>query len=237
VNVLICDDEEKEAKNIAAMLFNISNFGLKTKTFFCGFQALNYVQSGATVDVCFLDIIMPQMNGIVLAEKLRSNGYRGEIVFLTNSNDFAHESYNVRAFNYMLKPLTSNSLYNILTELKKSRGNADREGIAVKTQGVKKFILYRDISHIEVIKHNVYIRLINGCEIKIYSSFWEIATELLKDRRFVQCHRSFLVNLREIETVIGSEIVTRNAVRIPISRGFSKVRNEILKSMFTRDIK
>jgi hypothetical protein len=41
--------------------------------------------------------------------------------------------------------------------------------------------------------------------------------------------------MREIETVIGSEIIMRGAVRIPISRGFSKVRDEIVKSMFTRN--
>jgi DNA-binding LytR/AlgR family response regulator len=237
VNILICDDQKKEAETFAAMLSDVYGFDIRAKTFFCSLEALDYVQSGAPVDVCFLDIIMPRMNGITLAEKLRSNGYRGEIVFLTNSNDFAHESYMVGAFNYMLKPPTNKCASKILNALDNAREKADREGIAVKYQGIKKFIFFRDISNIEVVRHNVYIRMINGTDIKVYSSFWEIASELLKDRRFIQCHRSFLINMRDIETVIGREIIMRRGTRVPISRGFSKVRDEILKSMFSRDSK
>jgi DNA-binding LytR/AlgR family response regulator len=235
VNILICDDQKKEAESFAALLSGVYGFDIKAKTFFCSLQALDYVLSGAPVDVCFLDIIMPRMDGIMLAEKLRSEGYSGEIIFLSNSNDFAHESYRVRAFGYMLKPLTSKSVFDILSALASTREKADREGITVKAQGAVKFILFRNISNIEVIKHNVYFRLIDGSEIKVYSSFHEIASICLKDRRFIQCHRSFLVNMKEIETVIGSEIIMRSAARIPISRGFSKVRDEIIKYMFVRD--
>ena len=109
-----------------------------------------------------------------------------------------------------------------------------REGITVKVQGAVNFVLFRDISHIEVKKHTMFIRLMDGSELAVYSSFWKIAAELLKDRHFIQCHRSFLVNMADIKTLKTREIVMHNGATIPISRGYSNARGKMIKWMFLR---
>jgi DNA-binding LytR/AlgR family response regulator len=111
-NLLICDDMKKDATELATMLTE-HDFKVQTSIFTCPNKAFDYVSSGAPVDVCFLDIIMPEMNGIELAEKLRVNNFKGEIVFLTTSNNFAQQSYSVKAFDYLIKPITCENLKNL----------------------------------------------------------------------------------------------------------------------------
>ena len=113
MNILICDDQKNDADALASLLHE-SGFDIKTALFANGREALDHVRTGPPADVCFLDIIMPEMSGVELAKKLRSLGYGGEIVFLTSSNDFARESYQVKAFDYLIKPP---SLWNVQKEI------------------------------------------------------------------------------------------------------------------------
>ena len=239
MNILICDDQQAEADRLTSLLTTEcttmrpeSGFDIKIVQFVSGKEALDHIHCGASVDVCFLDIFMPQMNGVTLAEKLRLDGYRGEIVFLTTSNDFAHQSYQVDALDYMLKPPTPESIRNILRKLEEKLKNADKNGLSVKTQGGSSFILFRNISHIEVIDHTVYIRLLNGNEIKVNTTFAETSGQLLSDSRFIQCHRSYIVNMSDIESITDKCVVMQNGAKVPISRGFTTVRNDIMKWMF-----
>jgi DNA-binding LytR/AlgR family response regulator len=182
-------------------------------------------------DLCFLDIVMPVMDGIELAENLRKGGFSGEIVFLTSSNDYAKESYRVKAFDYLGKPPTPKSVRDVLAALEETRKNADRKGLPVKTQGGATFVLFRDISHAEVIDHIVHIRLCNGDVIKAYTTFAEFTGELLSDSRFVQCHRSFIVNVSDIKTVSSRDVLMKGGARVPVSKGYAPVKKTMMKWM------
>jgi DNA-binding LytR/AlgR family response regulator len=232
VNILICDDMKNEADKLTGILRDL---GFEPIVFSSSNDALIYFRSGAAADVCFLDIVMPEMNGIALAEKLRADGFAGEIVFLTNSNDYAHQSYKVNAFSYLLKPPTPESVATVLDDLESARKSADKDGISIKTTGAVRFILFRNISHAEVIDHTVYIRLINGSEIPVYAKLSEIAETLLKDRRFVQCHRSYIVNMSDIGSYANGRIVMQGGAVIPISRGYADIKDRLLIWMFGRD--
>ena len=231
MNVLICDDRRREAEKFAELLAD-SGFDVSAVIFSDGGQALDHIRSGGLADVCFLDIFMPDMNGVELAEKLREERYTGEIVFLTASNDFAQQSYRVKAFDYLLKPPTADSVREVMNALVNAHKNTDRDGLPVKTRGMARFILFRDISHVEVIGHTIYVRLLNGAEVEVYATFGEIAEHLLRDGRFVRCHRSYIVNVSDVSTVTAQEAVMNSGARVPISRGFSQVRDEMMKWMF-----
>jgi DNA-binding LytR/AlgR family response regulator len=221
----------KDANGLAAMLAE-SGFETQTSIFTCPFKTLRYIQSGASVDVCFLDIVMPEMNGIKLAENLRKINFTGKIVFLTTSNSFASQSYQVNAFSYMLKPITHEKLNKVMSALQNLRANTDKNGLTIKTQGIARFILFRDIAYFEAAINTVYINLQDKSVIKVYSSFAEITEQVLTDNRFEKCHRSFIVNLNEIKTIANNEAVMKIGKKIPISRGYSQVKNKIIKWMF-----
>jgi len=231
MNILICDDIRQEADELAALLEKTGK-KLAVTVVPSGKAAIDHIGSGAQIELCFLDILMPEMTGVETAERLRNANFAGEIVFLTTSNDFAHQAFRVNAFDYLLKPPVQEDVNQVLNKLDNAKRNADREGIFVKTGGKSRFILLRDISHIEVIDHTVHIKLINKSGIEVYAAFNEIAPQLMKDRRFVRCHRSFVLNMSEIAEIAANEVVMRSGSRIPISRGYSKVRDEMLRWMF-----
>jgi len=231
MNILVCDDMKEDADKLVALIAQ-SGIEAQTAVFTCPRQALDYFLSGANIDACFLDIVMPKMNGIKLAEKLRENNFANDIVFLTTSNDFASQSYQVQAFDYLLKPLTCEKVSNIMGKLKKFRENADKAGLSVVTQGVAEFVLFRDISHVEVINHTIYIKLRDKSIIKIHTTFGIIEEQLLADSRFAKCHRSYIVNLSEIKTMANKELTMKNGSKIPISRNYSQVKDKIVKWMF-----
>jgi DNA-binding LytR/AlgR family response regulator len=231
MNILICDDRPDEAAELDRLLHD-SDFKIYTVIFNNGHEALNYALSGAAIDICILDILMPEMDGINLAKNLRTNGFCGEIIFLSTSKEFAPESYEVKAFSYLLKPPTPNSVKHILKQLEYAQKNTDTAKILLKMQGIAKSILLRDIAYIEVIQHKIYFRLCDGSEIIVSGTFKEFSDKLLGDSRFLQCHRSFIVNMDEISEISEWEIKMRHGVRIPITRTFHDARNQYYKWEF-----
>jgi DNA-binding LytR/AlgR family response regulator len=230
MNILVCDDMKEDADKVTDLIAQ-SGFEAQMAVFTCPSQALDYFCSGADIDACFLDIVMPEMNGIKLAEKLRENSFAKDIVFLTTSNDFASQSYQVQAFDYLLKPLTLEKVSNVMGKLKKSQENADKAGLTVVTQSTARFVLFRDISHVEVIRHMIYIELLDKSIIKMYAAFSKIEKQFLEDSRFAKCHRSYIVNLNEIMTMVNNELTMKNGSKIPISRSYSQVKDKIVKWM------
>jgi DNA-binding LytR/AlgR family response regulator len=194
MNILICDDVNDAALMLKKIIaFTVSDVNISV--FNAGEEVLAYIRSGKVPDLCFLDILMPGIDGISLAAKMREKGYSSPIVFLTSSNDYAAQSYKVEAFSYLLKPPDEKEVAAILRELKNMFEAADTAGIPVKTKQIAKHILFKDISHIEVIRHNVHFHLIDGTEIQTAGVFSEITPRLLADKRFARCHRSFVVKM------------------------------------------
>jgi DNA-binding LytR/AlgR family response regulator len=179
---------------------------------------------------------MPEIDGISLAARMREEGYGGPIVFLTASNDYAAQSYQVEAFSYLLKPPKEKEVTAILYKLKNMIEAADTEGIPVKTKQISKHILFKDISHIEVIRHTVYFRLIDGNEFQIVGVFSEIIPKLLADKRFAQCHRSFVVNMDAISGIRGNVAIMKCGKNVPISRNYSEFKKQYHDRLFGSQI-
>lgn len=231
MNVLICDDRQEDAKQLDALLRD-SGFSVETQVFGNGHDALDFVHTGAAVDVCILDIVMPEMSGVVLADRLREDGFTGEIVFLSTSNEYASEAFNVEAFGYLIKPPTPESVSKILSKLLHHHNRTDMASVHVKVAGIMKKILHRDISHVEVIKHKVFFRLTDGSEVETYATFTELAPKLLSDARFIRCHRSYIVNMDDVAAMSERETVLRGGRKIPITRTYREIADEYYKWEF-----
>lgn len=231
MNILICDDLQSEAAELNWLL-QVSGFPVHTTQFHHAHDALSFIRTGAVVNCCFLDIVMPEMDGIALASALRQEGYDGKIVFLSTSKDYDTETYTVDAFSYLLKPPTAESVQTILEKLEQEKIREDRAEITVKTAVAAKVLLHRDISYAEVILHKVYFHMTDGSEVCINATFSEIAKQLLCDARFIQCHRSYVVNMQDIAEVSEREVVTHSGKRIPIPRSCRDTRSRFYQWKF-----
>jgi len=223
MNILICEDMKYEADLLADFIAE-SGFEVNVAIYNNARDALAYVRSGADLDVCFLDILMPGMTGIELAEELREGGFKGFIVFLTGSNSYAPESYRVKAFDYLIKPAAPGRVKEVLAELDKAIKSADNGGVLIKGAGVSRMLLFREISHLEVIQNIVHIQLIDGTVHRTRATLAEVTPKLLGDSRFIQCHRSYIVNMGCIVALQGSSFIMRDGTNVPISRKFSDAK-------------
>jgi len=235
MNILICDDVQDEALKLENAVKE-ADFKTNITCFLKPQDVLNYIKNGAYIDVCFLDIIMPEMNGIELAGKMRSGGFNGKIVFLTSSKDYGVESYQVKAYSYLLKPVNVKDVIRLLNEIKNDTSASDTAGIKIETRNIIRFVYFFEISFVEVINKNVYFRLLDGSEIVIFASLNDVLPVLKADGRFAQCHRSYVVNIDAVTQILGKEIILRCGRKVPISRSYKEFNDQYFMRVMRKDM-
>jgi len=245
MNILICDDIRDEAlklenaikETFEPRIQSVADFEMNIRYFEKGSDVLEFVKKGAEIiDVCFLDILMPEMNGIELAKKLRTLDFNGKIVFLTASKDYGVESYQVKAYFYLLKPINTQDVAKLLNEIINDASIEDTAGIKIETRNMTRFVYFSEISFVEVINKNVYFRLLDGSEIVIFASLSEILSQLKADGRFAQCHRSYVVNMDAITQINGKEINFRCGRKAPISRSYNEFVDQYFMRVMGKDM-
>lgn len=128
LRIAVCDDEIKELnqteKLLNAYLQAHPQLNGQVSTFSDAKSLLAQREVQGHFDLYVLDIIMPEMSGIETGRQLRALGDHGEIIFLTNSNEFAADSYDVRAFFYLLKPVEKDKLFQVMNGVEKEASTA-----------------------------------------------------------------------------------------------------------------
>jgi len=232
--ILLLDDDPRELDKISRLV-SAYYAGKEHKQplgnlhpFRSGSAALEFFLSGAAVDIAVLDIIMPEMSGVQFAEKIRDKGYRGHIIFLTSSNDFASESFMVGAFSYLLKPVHKERLFNVLLRIEEDRTRKqieDNMSVFVQTRQYSQNILLRNIAYAEVMGRKLFIHLVNKEIVSFNKPMKEIAPQLLADGRFLRCHNSIIVNMEHVGSIRKNDAIMENGSAVPISRRFSEFKS------------
>ena len=165
------------------------------------------------LDIIFMDIKLPgDMSGIDCARTIRERGNRfTHLIFLTHSRDHAIESYEVSAKGYMLKPVDRKKLEKLLDSLLPGCSMSE---IHVISKRIPQTIRLRDILYIESSGRVIYIQTKMG-SIKVTRKLDDIE-RMLADRRFLRCHKSYLVNMDEVESVEERFFVFPDGKRIPM---------------------
>lgn len=110
IRIAICDDESRTAdqvKKLATDFFREKNVEASIVCFSNGKELLKYDRN---MDIIFLDIRMEGMDGMEAAGKLRHRGFKGVIIFITVLKEMVFRSFEVQAYDYLLKPIGKSSL-------------------------------------------------------------------------------------------------------------------------------
>ena len=119
IRLALCDDEEDQRGALMELLGSYEAARPHVKLcplVFSSGQELLLSERPADFDLYLLDVVMPELSGIEVGIKLREQGSRGEIVYLTFSPEYAVASYETRAFYYLLKPVEPEQLYSVLDQ-------------------------------------------------------------------------------------------------------------------------
>lgn len=209
LRIAICDDEalyQNFALDLMQSYLTARSFLRgEIQVFASGAALLSHVEKYGGFDLYLLDILMPEMDGIEIAHRLRQFGSRGDIIFLTNSNDFAADSYDVEAFSYLLKPVQQEKLYSVLDRVLQKRDQSQQKVVIVHTaEGVSRIQLDK-LCYVErvgrVACYNCIDGVVNSQTIRI--SFKELTAPLLEDQRFYMCGASYVLNFQHVVKVNG----------------------------------
>ena len=180
----------------------------------------------------FLDIMMPGMDGIAAAQAIRTFDADAALVFLTSSNEFAWQSYQVRACDYLLKPVTEAQLFTLLDRLREKDESAE-EHICIQNGRSVYRIPFAQLSHVEVNQKRLYFHMADGQLRQIPGTMAEYEQELLSRPEFIKIHRSYIVNLRQISILSPEGCIMFSGKNLPVSRLlYNQVHRQYIAQLF-----
>lgn len=226
LRIAICDDMADQQLWILELIEHWEDrpYGMTTEIFSDG-DSLITAHKAKPFDIILLDIIMPMLNGIDTAAELRKTDRNVRIIFLTSTSEFAVDSYAVRADNYLLKPADPERLYGCLGEIIEEMGE-NNQFITVNSKGALRRISMRSIEYVEASGKKELISLTDGSLIEAANPHYFFEKNLPAKYGFFKCHRSYIVNMHQIDTYTPKEIIMQSGARIPISRGLNKAFEE-----------
>ena len=219
MKIAICDDEIYFIDAICPLLEQwAKERGMKLTLYrFTNGDDLVEAHQRECIDLIILDVIMPLLSGIDTARELRNTNQTVPIVFLTSSKEFAIDSYEVKALNYLIKPVDKEKLFLTLDDFLKTLNLPKNFFVAKTADGFCK-IAIADVDYLEAQNKQVIVHLTNCRTIEIRELFSKCAEVFSPENGFCCCHRSYIVNLSNVEQFSKTEVVTIHNAVIPISR-------------------
>ncbi len=231
LKIAVCDDDFATLKKTAEYIkLWASESGTALQVFaYSGAGELLEDSESFSADIFFLDIIMPDVTGMDAAKELRKRGSSAAIVFLTSAAEFALESYDVKASDYLLKPLTYEKLKKTLYELTKKEEK--HQTLVLRTSFGYQTVHFSDIEYAEAQNKKAIFYLKNKTTVESHDSLGTFADKLTLENKFFKCHRSYLVYMPNVDRFNSAEIVTKTGRHIPIARGQTQAFKEAYFSL------
>lgn len=181
------------------------------------------------IDLLFLDIQMPELNGLEFSKMVPSNT---RVVFTTAFGQYAIDGYKVNALDYLLKPISyvdflqaANKALQWFELLQQPR--EEKESIFVKSEYKLVQIMLKDILYIEGLKDYIKIYEENQPKPVLCLMSMKAMEELLPPKRFIRVHRSYIVQKDKIRVIDRGRIVFGKTY-IPISDSYKQAFQDFL---------
>lgn len=222
LRIAVCDDNPIFLQQISNIIMlwkaNMPHTVCET---FDNADALIFSHKSMPFDIIFLDILMPMLNGIDAAKEIRNHDKKTKIIFLTSSSEYAVESYTVKAYNYLLKPVSEATLFSCLDELA-AELSLNAQTITIKGLYAMQKVSLDEIMYVEAQNKHIIFTLTNGTTIKTTEPLHTYQDILTLNDGFFKCHRSYIVNIYHIDTYTLKEIKMSSGYSIPVSRNCQK---------------
>ena len=210
--------------------FRKKNREISLRMFSGGEELLSY---NGQIDILFLDIQMKDMDGMETARKLRADKFRGFLVFITVLKEMVFQSFEVQAYDYLVKPVDDKQFEKTMERLYASMQNASEDSLLVQKRYEGRIIREDEIVFCEIIDRKIYLNLASGEVVDYYERIENLETKL--NNRFYRCHRSYLINLKHLKGYKNGTACMDNGKEIPVSRlrsrEFSGVVLQYMKNM------
>lgn len=230
IQIAICDDDSVGLSRSETLILEYAEGDagrFHTALFKTPESLLEAVHTRGPFDIYLLDIIMPGINGVELGDRLREMDAEGTIIYLTATEDYALQAYNVFPLQYLLKPVDRAALFNTLDRairLIDARRQQDEKFFSVKTTEGVVSLPFHTICGAELNGHTIVLHLSGGRTVKSSSirvSFDEVIAPLLADARFIRPHKSYVLNLHAIRRLTPQAVEMAEGQIVPVSRRYA----------------
>lgn len=226
MRIALCDDQSQELGRLQALLADYEAarppLSFDISPFSDGCTLLEAVKTQGAFDLYLLDVLMPRMSGIELAERLTALGLRPYVIFTTTSPDFTLDAFSVQARNYLLKPVAQQSFFQALDTVLENLGQRRSRPLTISTaQNGVVVVPMESIVYAEGCNHIISYHLKDGETLQsrtVRTPFAQSVRPLLESGYFIQPHQSFAVNMNEICRLSGQTLHLSGGHEIPMAQ-------------------
>ena len=197
--IAIADDEISQAESTAVYVREyMKSRGVDTivETYDSGKEL---AKTSVLYDLMFLDIEMPEINGIVLARKIRQTNHSLRIVYVTNYGNYRDAAFTVHAYGYVTKPIKKERITAILDDFLNEYRDKKNTVVLKQTDGSNYFADVSNICYFEYDgNRKVKVHMFNGEIVRISTSITALEKEY-EVYGFASPHQSFLVNMDRVK--------------------------------------
>lgn len=217
-NIAIIEDEEAMSNQLVSYFAKFGKDYNESFSFAIFNNAETFLKNYKKEhSVVLMDINLPGMNGMECVKKLREIDDTVLVIFVTNLSQFAVDGYEVKAFDFVVKPI---SYYNFSLKLKRALSHLsslNNYELIISTKDKKYFININQLIYIEIRNHTIIYHLVNE-EIKGSGTLKSLYTNL-KKHHFAFCNQCYLVNLAFVKGIDdGFLLINNEKIRIASSR-------------------
>lgn len=225
IRCIVVDDEPLAVEMLAAFIRKTPSLEL-TATFTDPVLALASIGEEKP-DLVFLDIQMPDLNGLELSRLLPQDT---RVIFTTAFRQYAFESYEVEALDYLLKPIRYQKFIESVSKAERwmeirqasVRPERNRRFAFIKTDGEYRNIDFDQILYVEGMKDYVLIHLESETEPIVTHMTMKAIEEKLPSDMFMRVHRSYIVALDKITAIDSCEDILIDRISVPVSDSYRK---------------
>lgn len=224
IQVVICDDEPAHCLRLRNMLTG-GEAPLKVTEYHSGKPLIWDIETGRVrFDLYFLDIYLDDFSGMETTRHIRSLDDDALIVFVSSSEDYYRESYDLFAFNYLVKPVEKPAVEKVMAKALDCLQEKSEKAICFTYKAHIYRLGYSEIDYITSRNRLLIFQLHNGEKRQCYGKLDDMAKQIGTED-FVRCHKSYLVNLKWVTGLEPAGFLQKN-ILVPISRSYSDAARE-----------
>lgn len=216
LRIAVVDNAERAREQMKALLQRYEdehNIAFQTSYFSDGTDLLSNYQP--IYDLIFLDIEMPKKDGMTAAREIRQIDPVVTLVFVTRMGQYAVNGYEVRAMDFLVKPVNYSAFELRMNHLLDHLQKREEKSVLISTKDGMRRIPVSELIYVEVIKHRVLYHTVD--EIFETSDSMKNVEAELEDCHFARCDNSFLVNMKFV-TWVGQKELLAGSETLKISR-------------------
>lgn len=241
IKIAICDDILDDLTTIAQHLdeyLMLKDIDAEITSFNHPDELLK-VSETKQFHIYILDILMPMINGIELGHEIRHIDQEAQIVYISTEPSFALESFANNPIDYIVKPIKQEKLFRTLDLAISRIDTNEAETIALKTEEGFQIIKLSSIIFCEYSEHSVTYTLMDGeisQTLTLQGNFTDHVEPLLINKRFIQPHNAFVINMSKVEAFSRDGFVMRRGEIIPISqKKYPLIRDQYMDYLLSRE--